>query len=69
MAKMATLKGIEYPEMLRFILQTAEQRFSNNGNGNNSGNGNNGNGYGNGHDLQEGSDNKFNWIELNQESI
>jgi D-alanine-D-alanine ligase len=40
LAKMAILKEIDYAEMLRLILQTAEQRFNNNGNGNGNGNGN-----------------------------
>ena len=41
LAKMATIKGIEYAEMLRLMLQTAEQRFSSiNGNGNGNGNSN-----------------------------
>jgi D-alanine-D-alanine ligase len=34
LAKMATIKGVEYAEMVRMILQTAEQRVNNtNGNG------------------------------------
>jgi D-alanine-D-alanine ligase len=40
LAKMATIKGMEYTEMLRFILQTAEQRIGNTSNGNGNGNGN-----------------------------
>jgi D-alanine-D-alanine ligase len=45
MAKMAALKGMDYAEMLRLLLQTAEQRFNSNGNGNGNGHGNgNGNG-------------------------
>ncbi|HEX2396409.1 MAG TPA: methyltransferase domain-containing protein [Bacteroidales bacterium] len=60
MAKMATLKGMEYSEMLRFILQTAEQRFTN-GNGNGNGSNGNGNGHSNTQELVEGIDSKFNW--------
>jgi len=41
LAKMANIKGMEYAEMLLFILQTAEQRISGNGNGNGNGNGHN----------------------------
>jgi len=48
MAKMANLKGMDYAEMLRLILQTAEQRFGGNGNGNGNGNAN-----GNGHSKEE----------------
>ena len=39
MAKMASIKGLGYDEMLRMILQTAEQRIANNGNSNGNGNG------------------------------
>lgn len=72
MSKMATLRGMGYSEMLRLILQTAEQRFaasSINGSGGN-GNGNcNGNGNGNSNDITNASarelvesvDHKFNW--------
>lgn len=64
LAKMATIKGMEYAEMLRLILQTAEQRFSNNGNDNGNGNGS-GNGNGHDHVLQEPMA-KFNKVELDQ---
>jgi hypothetical protein len=50
--------------MLRLILQTAEQRFSNNGNDNGNGNGS-GNGNGHDHVLQEPMA-KFNKVELDQ---
>jgi hypothetical protein len=52
---MATIKGMEYAEMLQLILQTAEQRFSNNGNSNGNGNG-----------MLQDALTKFNKIELDQ---
>jgi D-alanine-D-alanine ligase len=55
LAKMATIKGMEYAEMLQLILQTAEQRFSNNGNSNGNGNG-----------MLQDALTKFNKIELDQ---
>jgi D-alanine-D-alanine ligase len=56
LAKMSALKGMDYPEMMRFILQTAEQRLSGNCHGN-------GNGNGNGHRKEDLS--AFETIELN----
>ncbi len=40
LAKMAAIRGMNYPDMLLQILQTAEQRINNNNNGNGNGNGN-----------------------------
>jgi len=67
LAKMSTLKGMDYIEMLRLILQTAEQRFTANSNGNGTGNGNgNGNGGAHTQNLLNETSQKFNTVDLDQ---
>jgi D-alanine-D-alanine ligase len=64
LAKMATIKGIEYADMLRLMLQTAEQRFSSiNGNGNGN---SNGNGNGNGNSCEKEEIQKFSKVDMDQ---